>query len=479
MSTDRFIAAAQDGYLDLLQSATKRDLNAVDEDGRSATLWAAHNGNLEALRLIVGRGGDVEKADYLGFTALHLASKGGHLDVVCFLVNWGCNLYALDNEQHTALDLAELVDKQDIVKILDTAIDKQNTKNPKKVSKLKEEAIRCSDRNRKLYERLQDEAARKAEKEQRQREAENDFRAPSKRSFIKTLTMRIKGNSNKPKSMHIKNQNYSNMAGVGVAKRVLQKKAMPAGDEGFKVSEMDDSGKRTIRSLQGGHGIISGKSPNVMYMTNRDHPDAENTSNRPALQNVFGMKSTAGWKSKSESDLLFDSGVEDSTYSDPDEDRETPGLFSRPGFGNTAFLGNNAFVNTMMHSFESGSEPNLNGHVSQYEFDQALLENGERGNQSDMNFLPWDQEEVENLDDDEYETEFSALETFLVSSGLYSYTTYFTREEIDLDVLMKLNDSELKEQLGLQLGPRKKLQEAINRRKELINTPKAITDTYL
>lgn len=53
---EHFINAAKDGYLDLLRDASKRDLNGSDEDGMTATMWAAHNGHIEALRLIVGRG---------------------------------------------------------------------------------------------------------------------------------------------------------------------------------------------------------------------------------------------------------------------------------------------------------------------------------------------------------------------------------------------------------------------------------------
>ena len=52
---ERIIDAAKDGYVDLLKFATKRELNSADEDGMTATMWAAKNGNLEALRLIVGR----------------------------------------------------------------------------------------------------------------------------------------------------------------------------------------------------------------------------------------------------------------------------------------------------------------------------------------------------------------------------------------------------------------------------------------
>ena len=53
---ERFILAAKDGYLDMLEQATKRDLNQQDEDGMTPTAWAAHNGHLDALRTIVGRG---------------------------------------------------------------------------------------------------------------------------------------------------------------------------------------------------------------------------------------------------------------------------------------------------------------------------------------------------------------------------------------------------------------------------------------
>ena len=48
--------AARDGYLDALREANKKDCNTKDEDGMTPTLWAAFEGNLDALRLLVGRG---------------------------------------------------------------------------------------------------------------------------------------------------------------------------------------------------------------------------------------------------------------------------------------------------------------------------------------------------------------------------------------------------------------------------------------
>ena len=55
-NSERIRKAARDGYLDLLRDVTRKECNAPDEDGMTATHWAAYAGNLDALRIIVGRG---------------------------------------------------------------------------------------------------------------------------------------------------------------------------------------------------------------------------------------------------------------------------------------------------------------------------------------------------------------------------------------------------------------------------------------
>ncbi|KYB25903.1 Ankyrin repeat and SAM domain-containing protein 4B-like protein [Tribolium castaneum] len=59
MSTDRYHKAAKDGMIEVLKEATKRDCNGRDEQGMTPTLYAAFYGNLEALRLLCGRGYDL------------------------------------------------------------------------------------------------------------------------------------------------------------------------------------------------------------------------------------------------------------------------------------------------------------------------------------------------------------------------------------------------------------------------------------
>lgn len=52
----RFHRAARDNHIDLLLETNRRDCNEEDEDGLTPTIWAARCGNLEALRILVGRG---------------------------------------------------------------------------------------------------------------------------------------------------------------------------------------------------------------------------------------------------------------------------------------------------------------------------------------------------------------------------------------------------------------------------------------
>lgn len=86
------------------------------------TLWAAFEGNLEALRLLVSRGGDPDKADHWGNTALHLSAARGHTSCVSFLISFGANLHSLDVDLHTPQDLAAINSRDQILRLLDSAV---------------------------------------------------------------------------------------------------------------------------------------------------------------------------------------------------------------------------------------------------------------------------------------------------------------------------------------------------------------------
>ena len=90
--------------------------------------------------------------------------------------------------------------------------------------------------------------------------------------------------------------------------------------------------------------------------------------------------------------------------------------------------------------------------------------------------LPWEQEDL-GLDDDEDE-ETSPLDLFLSTISLTEFAPAFNREHLDLEALMLCSDDDLKG-IRIQLGPRKKILEAVAHRKNALETPGIMKDSRL
>lgn len=481
--TDKFHRAARDGYLDILREANKREMNYPDEDGCTPPMLAAQYGNLEALRTTITRGGDVNKMDLLGFTAMHHAARHGHWNCVSFLISFGANIWIMDNELHTALDIAALENREDIVKLLDAAQNEQVRKNPKVIQKLKEKAMKDSDNNLKQYQRLQDKAAKDLAKEKRQMEREesiqngNDFKAPSKKNFVKTLTQRIKGNTAKSKATRGRAEAFSAFANGGTTRGASSRSRISDGNNEFNISEVDDTGRRTLRSIR---GTASRKDGQVLYVktTNIDGSDEKTIDNsaRGAITNIFPDAAIGG--------DARDSGVDESF----EDDESAPGIFNRPSFGNICFLGSH-FQHT--NSFQNQANVSLDETDAGYQ--NGDLSNGLDGNNADGKRLssgtesyieadkdlPWKAEDVEELDDDEDDdSEYTPVIMFLEGCGLRLYTHLFLDSDVDMDALMMLTNQDFQD-MGLPIGPRRKLMDAIQRRRVVLTEPAQMYDSQL
>ncbi|CAI9744026.1 syndrome type-1G homolog [Octopus vulgaris] len=423
---DKFHDAASRGNMDILTEGTKRELNQMNEDGITPTHCAAASGSIAALRVILGRGGNPEKADYLGQTALHHATKKGHIDCVTFLVNWGCNIWALDNSHHTAFDVSSVNNRRDIMKYLDQQQNIQLLKNRKTTEKMKEKAIAEYDKNVKRYEKLQQEAARKAEEENRKlREMQNRGQGnPTGKSTIrqklKTLAFRTK---TRPSAFPHSTTGRS---------------AVPKSDV-FHVREVDETGNVTVHSPK---GITRGSD--VMYVNGQPESQMSN-----------------------------------SIYEKEEQNSKVAGIFDRPGMGTMAFFNNRQVA---AHSLFAGDESETRGKEQGHFASRptALLSDSIIGDmQYNPKDLPWDDEIIGNLDDGENGlTKYSTLELFLVTYKLEDYFDVFSREKIDLDALMLLEDEDLKS-LNVELGPRRKLKNAIEKRRNVLRNPGAMVDTRI
>ena len=76
------------------------------ETGGTPINWAAHRGNLEAVKILLGNKADPDLANYAGSSPLMEASGEGHIEIVKALIAGGANIRAKDNSGGTAFDRA-------------------------------------------------------------------------------------------------------------------------------------------------------------------------------------------------------------------------------------------------------------------------------------------------------------------------------------------------------------------------------------
>ena len=98
------IWAAQKGCLATVRSEVARgDIDALDDLGKTALMLAAREGHLEVVRFLVNKKADIHLKSASGWTALMLAAREGHLEVVRFLVCKRADIHIRNEDGETAL----------------------------------------------------------------------------------------------------------------------------------------------------------------------------------------------------------------------------------------------------------------------------------------------------------------------------------------------------------------------------------------
>ncbi|XP_068434691.1 ankyrin repeat and SAM domain-containing protein 4B [Clinocottus analis] len=428
----RYHKAAIDGYLDLLKEATRKDLNTPDEDGMTPTLLAAFHGHVDALQLICSREGDPNRSDIWGNTPLHHAAGNGHMHILSFLVNFGANLFALDNESHTAMDVAATRDRMDCVRFLDAAASQQTNQNPKKVANLKKEAIKEAERRVKLCEKVKKRHQSKMDKMQR---------GVGNTGSISEASM--ESGFSDGSTMSSLNEQFSKLIAVD------KSGSLTARVKGTLQKKLGMKDKGTLQRL-GGDG-------NVIFLKQES-----GASEQPEFLDVFNEQD----ESMLDRDGM--TGFEDYDNDEPGQVKQS--IFNRPGLGGLIFM--------KKIGQESEDMPSENNESLGYLVQNELFEEeggaGFEGN-ADAG-LPWDQEDLGLDDEDDEET--SPLDAFLSTISLPEFGLAFSREHLDLEALMLCSDEDLKG-IRIQLGPRKKILEAVARRKNTLETPGIMKDSFL
>ena len=90
------LQAAAMGRTDLIASILDRDaslIDSLDAQGKTALFHAAHNNRLAAVKLLVERGADVNRADAVGTAALHRTSQQCSDELIQYLIDHGADAH--------------------------------------------------------------------------------------------------------------------------------------------------------------------------------------------------------------------------------------------------------------------------------------------------------------------------------------------------------------------------------------------------
>ncbi|NXN32350.1 ANS4B protein, partial [Nycticryphes semicollaris] len=240
----------------------------------------------------------------------------------------------------------------------------------------------------------------------------------------------------------------------------------------------------TVNPAQGTHSRMKLPGLFASNTTNSFSKNLKDTLKLKAKKTADSTRSRESQSSRQEDGLgrtsvmhLFDEKEEDELLNELGEKNfagndSQPSIFKRPGLGKIVF-GRNLAVDVNPGTVSSETEGisfNMSSELFQYE----NAENGRQGNAENGADIPWHEEAI--WDDEEAEN--TPLEVFLASQMLDEFLPVFMREKIDLDALMLCSDEDL-QSIQMELGPRKKVLHAVNKRKEALKNPGETVDTCL
>ena len=91
-------------------------MDVTNKYGETPLMQASYWGNVEAVRMLISNGADVNHENKNGVTALMLASAEGHVEVVKLLLQSGAN-----TRINEALDLAQKRGQSEVISVLQKA----------------------------------------------------------------------------------------------------------------------------------------------------------------------------------------------------------------------------------------------------------------------------------------------------------------------------------------------------------------------
>merc|ERR1712123_198476 len=91
------------------------DIDTANVDGLTALHQACIDDNLDMVEFLVANGADVNRGDNEGWTPLHATASCGFLSIAKFLLEHGANVAAVSNDGELAIDISESDEMEDLL----------------------------------------------------------------------------------------------------------------------------------------------------------------------------------------------------------------------------------------------------------------------------------------------------------------------------------------------------------------------------
>lgn len=414
--------------------------------------------------------GDPDKPNYDGASAVHLAASCGQLNCLSFLTNFGCNIWALNNDGRTPLEDAAYHGRMECVRHLDGLIAIQMLRDKKTVEKQKLRAKREAIRRVKKQSKLQQERDKTYERRLKE-ELQNKYDA------LGNGKVREEdgnwGMQSTRSTTNGRSRTFSELAG---GRRFDDNSDHWEAPEATSHVYSDTYSQRSnlFKALKGKiHDTLRRRKPGDPL-----NPETKRSSlSQPDL--IFKPAPMATSKSLDDLDDVDETGFpprdrSESTESDgSDSDNLSAALghiikkYDHEGNVSTeiCYQSVSSKSNGSMKSQKSQKSQNSHSSPESNDHDLASLQSA---GFEEHNFST----ETEVSDD------MRAVVTFLSGLNLEQFSSAFLKESIDLNALMLCTDKDLQE-LDLPLGPRRKILEAVKRRKVALKSPGTMTDSKI
>lgn len=401
--------------------------------------------------------GDPDRPNQDGATAVHLAASCGQLNCLSFLTNFGASIWALDNDGRTPLEEAALHGRMECVRHLDGLVAIHMMRNQKNVERQRKQA------KKDMLKRV-----KKQEKSIQFRENAYEKKVAQEiRERGKSETNGTKGtwtsNGSTPSHQHHTGRSFSELTSSS--------------------SEVNDTSDRnSVKS----HSSGTFRSTRTMSALRSKFSSLRSSDNEPKMPrqrslNDSGLFEDMSTSSPSLLDQLESKVVESQLESlstdcvDPYEVDE-----SDLAYGHVVKkYDDKGNITTHVHYVPKNSTKIANGSVAS----RASRSSRQSYLSSSLNDIrslrSIDLEDAYSQSDigTEY-TENKSLVTFMASLNLEQFTTALINESIDLNTLALCNDVDLRD-IGLPLGPRRKVLDAVKKRTIVINHPGPMTDSKI